>query len=161
MRPNLLITSGEEHEIFAGDNVPIPVAAARRHRDRNDHRNRDTRNGGPGNRDEPDRDLRDHRARERGAGGRVETGGTGTGRRPAPGRSWAGSPCSQNIERQDVGTSLRVTPTVGEQGGVMLELRVEVSSLAESAGGPGRRGRADDPADDVESTIRLAAARSR
>ena len=27
MRPNLLITSGKEHEIFAGDNVPIPVAA--------------------------------------------------------------------------------------------------------------------------------------
>ena len=28
MRPKLVMTSGEEHEIFAGENVPIPVGRA-------------------------------------------------------------------------------------------------------------------------------------
>ena len=85
IRPNLLITSGDEHEIFAGDNIPIPVSQS--------------------------------------AGGAAAI---------------AQSPSlttRKNIERQDVGTYLRLTPTVGEQGGVTLELNLEVSSLAESVAG--------------------------
>ena len=41
----------------------------------------------------------------------------------------------RNIERQDVGVSLRVKPTVGEAGGVRLELEVDVTSLAPSLAG--------------------------
>jgi general secretion pathway protein D len=37
---------------------------------------------------------------------------------------------SQTIERQDVGITVRVKPTLGEAGGVRLELDVNVSSLA-------------------------------
>jgi general secretion pathway protein D len=41
----------------------------------------------------------------------------------------------QNVERQDVGVRLRVKPTVGEAGGVRLELDVDVTALAPSAAG--------------------------
>jgi Flp pilus assembly secretin CpaC len=40
---------------------------------------------------------------------------------------------SRSIERQDVGVSLRVKPTVGKVGGVRLELEVDVTALAPSA----------------------------
>jgi len=101
LRPQLLLTSGDEHEIFAGDNIPIPVA------------------------------------------------------RTEPAGPDAALQVQQNVERQDVGTLLRVTPTVGEQGGVILELTVEVSSVRASEAG--------DVADvgptireiSVESVIRL------
>jgi len=92
LRPNLLITSGEEHEIFAGDNIPIPVA-----------------HSGTG----------------------TPTGTTGS----TVSQSTPSLVTRKDIQRQDVGTSLRLTPTVGEQGGVMLGLHVEVSSLSESAAG--------------------------
>jgi len=93
LRPQLLLTTGEEHEIFAGDNVPIPVASTPV----------------------------------------AQTGAAAPGSAPAE----TGSPLQvqQNIERQDVGTSLRVTPTIGAQGGVILELGVEVSSLRASEAG--------------------------
>ena len=42
---------------------------------------------------------------------------------------------SRSIERQDVGVSLRVKPTVGEAGGVRLELELEVTALAPTAVG--------------------------
>ncbi len=103
MRPRLLITSGDEHEIFAGDNVPIPVA-------------------------------------------RTETGGA---------QATVSLATQQNIERQDVGTSLRVTPTVGEQGGVTLELHLEVSSLRESQAGTVEEVGPTISQTTVESTIRL------
>jgi general secretion pathway protein D len=61
----------------------------------------------------------------------------------------------QNIERKDVGTSLRVTPTAGAQGGVILELRVEVSSLADSVAGPVERVGPTIRQTTVEATIRL------
>jgi general secretion pathway protein D len=97
MRPNLLITAGDEHEIFAGDNIPIPVASSG--------------TGAPG------------------ATGTEGTEGTGTVTQDPL------LTTQTNIERQDVGTSLRITPTVGEQGGVTLEMRVEVSALADSVVG--------------------------
>ncbi len=37
---------------------------------------------------------------------------------------------SQNVERQDIGIRLRLKPTLGEAGGVRLELDVNVSALA-------------------------------
>jgi type II secretory pathway component GspD/PulD (secretin) len=110
LRPTLLITSGEEHEIFAGDNVPIPVSSS-------------------------------------GAGGVGGTESTAT-RDPS-------LTVRQNIERQDVGTSLRLTPTVGEQGGVTLGLHLEVSSLGESAAGPVEEVGPTISQIIVESTIRL------
>jgi general secretion pathway protein D len=82
--PHLRMLSGEEQEIFAGNNIPIPVSTS-------------------------------------------DTPTTAT----LPG----GLPTfvtSRSIERQDVGVSLRVKPTVGEAGGVRLELEAEVTSLAPS-----------------------------
>ena len=85
MRPQLFITSGEEHEIFAGDNVPIPVAAPETPGPE-PHRNRDSRNGEP---------RKPGRARPRprtGSGTRRsrrnrKPAGRARGRRPAPGRT--------------------------------------------------------------------------
>ena len=85
--------------------------------------------------------------------GGTGTGTTGTGTDPFDG---TGLTVSQNIERKDVGTTLRVTPTVGERGGVMLELRVEVSSLAESVAGPVEEVGPTIRDTTIESTIRLA-----
>jgi general secretion pathway protein D len=41
----------------------------------------------------------------------------------------------QNIQRQDVGVTLRVEPSIGEAGGVWLKTLIEASSLAASAAG--------------------------
>jgi type II secretory pathway component GspD/PulD (secretin) len=70
------MVSGQEQEIFAGDNVPI----------------------------------------------RTE-------------QSQAGDPLQvrQNIERQDTGVTLRVTPTIGEEGDIHLDLTVEVSAVVPTA----------------------------
>jgi general secretion pathway protein D len=80
LRPRLTVISGEEHEIFVGENVPILTAST---------------------------------------------------------NATAADPLqtSQNIERQDVGVVLRVTPTLGELGSIVLELQVEVSALAPSQAG--------------------------
>jgi general secretion pathway protein D len=90
MRPHLRMLAGEEQEIFAGNNVPIPVST-------------------------------------------VSPAATTT--TPTPTTPATSSPfvTSQNIERQDVGVSLRVKPTVGEVGGVRLELELEVTALAPTA----------------------------
>ena len=80
MRPHLRMLAGEEQEIFAGNNIPIPVSKAAA----------DTASAFQTN---------------------------------------------QTIERQDIGIRLRVKPSVGEAGGVRLELDVEVSSLAPSVAG--------------------------
>ena len=82
MRPHLRMLAGEEQEIFAGDNLPIPVSNA---------------------------------ATEASPSNPFLT--------------------SRSIERQDVGISLRVKPTVGEAGGVRLELEVAVTALAPSLAG--------------------------
>ncbi|MEM7408705.1 MAG: secretin N-terminal domain-containing protein [Myxococcota bacterium] len=80
VRPRLLVTSGEEHEIFAGDNIPVPVSSTT-----------DTT---------------------------------------------IATQVRQDIERYDVGTSVRITPTVGAQGTIELDLAVEVTSLSASLAGP-------------------------
>jgi general secretion pathway protein D len=82
LNPSLFVASGEEHEIFAGSNVPVPVA-----------------------------------------------------------RTDAQNPLqvSQNVERQDVGLSLRVRPTAGQKGGVRLELDLDVSFIRNSLAGDARR----------------------
>ena len=99
IRPKLLVNSGEEHRIFAGNNIPIPV-------------------------------------------GRTVEG-------------QAATQVTQDIQRQDVGVTLELLPTVGQQGGVVLELRVEVSELGEPrAGDVGRVGPTLDEIS-VESLIRL------
>jgi general secretion pathway protein D len=82
MRPHLRMLAGEEQEIFAGNNVPVPVSSA---------------------------------------GSATTTGNV--------------FQTQKNIERQDVGINLRVKPTVGEAGGVRLELEVEVTQLAPSLAG--------------------------
>lgn len=97
LRPSLSLLSGEVHEIFAGDNIPVPTAEA-------------------------------------GATNALEI--------------------RQNIERQDVGTRLRVEPTVGTEGGVVLKLDLEISRVTASVQnvrevGPTIRERT------IESTIRL------
>jgi general secretion pathway protein D len=78
MRPNLLMVAGEEHELFAGANVPIPVE-----------------------RDEAEEAL-----------GQLQT--------------------TQDIERQDVGLRLRVTPTTGQRGSVRLDLQIEKTAVIDS-----------------------------
>jgi general secretion pathway protein D len=82
LNPSLFVASGQEHEIFAGDNVPVPVA--------------------------------------------------GTD---------AANPLqvSQNVERKDVGLTLRVRPTVGQEGGVQLDLDLDVSAIRESLAGDAER----------------------
>jgi type II secretory pathway component GspD/PulD (secretin) len=82
MRPHLRMLAGETQEIFAGNNVPVPVS-------------------------------------------KTSTATTTS----------QAFQTQKNIERQDVGVSLRVTPTVGEAGGVRLELEVEVTQLGPSLAG--------------------------
>jgi general secretion pathway protein D len=82
MNPTLLVSSGDEHEIFAGNNVPIPIA---------------------------------------------QTDATN----PLQVR--------QNVQREDVGLLLRARPTVGQEGGVRLELDVEVSAVSQSLAGDSER----------------------
>ena len=91
LRPNIIGVSGEEHELFAGNNIPVPVSS--------------------------------------GAG--ITTPDQiqeGTANVPF-------ATTQQNIERVDIGTRLRVKPTVGEEGVVTLELEVDVSELVASAAG--------------------------
>jgi type II secretory pathway component GspD/PulD (secretin) len=85
LRPRLTLISGEEHEIFAGENLPVPNSAS------------------------------------------------DAGSDPTP----TGNPLrtSATIERRDVGVSLRVKPTVPEEGPIALEVSIEVSTL--SGGRPG------------------------
>lgn len=92
LRPHLVGVTGEEHEVFAGDNIPVPSAS--------------TSNA-------------------------VAEDGTAIG----------GSPLdvTQNIERVDIGTRLRVKPTLGEAGDIRLEVSLEVSNLGESRTGPVER----------------------
>jgi general secretion pathway protein D len=75
MRPRLALISGEEQEIFVGDNVPILTEQA--------------------NATDP-------------------------------------LQVRQNVERQDVGIVLRVKPTLGEAGGIVLDVTAELSALAPS-----------------------------
>lgn len=99
IRPELLVNSGEEHRLFAGDNIPIPIGRA--------------------------------------VEGQVAT------------------QITQDIQRQDVGVTLQLLPTVGQQGGVVLELRVEVSELGESTAGDVERVGPTLDEISVESLIRL------
>jgi general secretion pathway protein D len=78
LSPRLKLISGEEHEIFVGESVPILTEQS---------------------------DATD----------------------PLQVR--------QNVERQDVGVVLRVKPTLGEAGGVVLELTLEVSAVVPSEAG--------------------------
>ena len=80
MRPHLLMTSGEQREVFVGNSIPVPVQQT---------------------------------------------------------DSGAANPLvvSQSVERQDVGITLRVTPTLGLAGGLLLELEVEVRAVADSVAG--------------------------
>lgn len=91
MRPHLRMLAGEQQEIFAGNNLPIPVST---------------------------------------------TGTAPTTTTPTT-TTTTSSPfvTSRSIERQDVGVDLRVKPTVGEAGGVRLELELEVTALAPNAVG--------------------------
>ncbi len=162
MRPELLLTSGHEHEIFAGDNVPIPVAAGAGTGTTTGIGTTTgtgtTGTGTTGTGTSPTETGTTSGIGNAALAAESETGGagtgtTGTGTDPFGGTGLA---VSQNIERKDVGTTLRVTPTVGERGGVMLELRVEVSSLAESVAGPVEEVGPTIRDTTIESTIRLA-----
>lgn len=78
LRPQLVVVSGEEHEIFSGDNVPVIQEQAE----------------------------------------------------PGP-----VTQTRQSVERHDVGTTLRVRPTIGQRGGVFLDLDVETSRITGSLAG--------------------------
>ena len=86
LRPHLVLLSGEESEIFAGLNLPIPVSTT--------------------------------------------SGATGD----SAGLNSATS-TAQNIERTDVGVSLKVKPTVGQTGAVKLEIDLRLSQLAAPVAG--------------------------
>jgi general secretion pathway protein D len=88
MRPHLLVLSGEEHELFSGNNIPIPVQSA-----------------GSTNAD----------------GSQAET--------------LVGPTIRQDILREDVGVRLRVKPTLGQEGTIMLQLDLEVSNVTQSLAG--------------------------
>jgi general secretion pathway protein D len=79
LRPHLLVASGEEQQIFVGDNIPVTVA----------------NNTAQGNVFQTRTD----------------------------------------VQRYDVGTTLRVRPTLGEQGVLQLDLRVETSQLGPPVAG--------------------------
>ena len=86
--PQLLARSGEEQELFVGNNIPIISA--------------------------------------------TQTSAAGT----TPSVSTADPlTISQNVERQDVGVTLRVEPTIPEQGPVRLELRLEFTALTAPVAG--------------------------
>jgi general secretion pathway protein D len=89
-RPTLTVTSGEEHELFVGNNVPIPISTS-------------------------------------GSTSVTNEDGTST---PAPINPLIQQ---QRIERQDVGVSMRLRPTVGEEGNVKLDLTFELSEVIPSA----------------------------
>jgi general secretion pathway protein D len=75
LRPHIVVISGDENEIFVGDNVPILSAQ--------------TNNTNP-----------------------LQT--------------------SQSVQRQDVGVDLKVKPTIGEAGGVVLDLELKISAIGPS-----------------------------
>lgn len=108
LRPNIVGVSGEEHEIFSGDNIPIPAAST----------------------------------------------STATAEDGTP---IQGSPLNvtQNIERVDVGTRLRIKPTLGEESIVRLELDLEVSQLTESRSGPVEEVGPSYANRDIEATLEL------
>ena len=78
LRPRLMMSSGEEQEIFVGENIPIPVAQ---------------------------------------------------------GNQLAATQTSTRVERQDVGINLRITPHLGVEGEVSLDLLLELSAVGESVAG--------------------------
>jgi general secretion pathway protein D len=92
LRPHIVGVTGEEHEVFAGDNIPVPSASTA-----------------------------------------ASTSGATTE---------DGTPIvdplqvTQTIERVDVGSMLRVKPTLGEDGAVRLEVVIEVSQVVASRAGP-------------------------
>jgi len=98
--PSLLVASGDEQEIFVGDNVPVPVANT---------------------------------------------------------ESFNSLSVSSSIERYDTGTTLRVTPTVGLEGRVQLELYVEVSRIGPWEAGDIRRVGPSFAERVVETTIQIPA----
>lgn len=81
-RPSLLLLEGEEHELFVGDNIPIPVS--------------------------------------QGSGAVAGVAGLTT---------------SQTIERYDSGLTMRVRPTLGGAGDVLLETHFEITSVVASITG--------------------------
>jgi general secretion pathway protein D len=164
MRPRLLITSGQEHEIFAGNNVPIPVARP------SGAGTGTLGTGTTGTTGTTGGGSTSGTATETTANGAIDlgnaaisttdgTGGTGTTGTGTTGITGTGAEPSlaiqQNIERKDVGTSLRVTPTVGAEGGVILDLRVEVSSIVDSVAGPVESVGPTIQQTTIESTIHL------
>jgi general secretion pathway protein D len=157
MRPNLLITSGHDHEIFAGDNVPIPVSQPSG--TGLGTLGTGTTGTGTTGTEATTTSTASGTGNAAIAGGSAETGTTGTGTTgtTGTGTGLVNSTLSvrQNIERKDVGTRLRVTPTVGDQGGVTLKLDVEVSSLAASVAGDVTKVGPTIKQTRIESTIRL------
>jgi general secretion pathway protein D len=68
-----------------------------------------------------------------------------------------GSPLEvrQDIERRDVGLQLDVRPTLGEEGGVRLELRIHQSRIAESLAGDSDRVGPSFAERDLSTIVRL------
>ncbi len=91
-RPNLTVMAGDEHELFVGNNVPIPVSS------------------------NPSTTV-------------TNEDGTTSAAVVNPLLQ------QQTIEREDVGMTLRIRPTVGEEGFVELQLTLEFSEVVPSAVG--------------------------
>ncbi len=86
LRPHLTALSGEEHTLFAGDNIPIPVAQA--------------------------------------GDALGETSADATAQEPE-----LSTAIRQQIQRQDVGVTLRLEPTAGQAGDVRVALELEITEL--------------------------------
>ena len=106
MRPHILAMSGEEHKIFVGSEIPVPVGSS--------------------------------------SGNNEEIGPLG-----ALGNQ-------QTIERKDVGVELIVKPTVGQEGVVILDLKVEISEMQSSLAGPVDQVGPTFAQRTIESSLRLA-----
>jgi len=87
MRPHIVAISGEDNELFMGNNIPIPVAS-----------------GAP-------------------AATTTADGAEATAPTLDP------LTTRQTIERQDVGTRIRIRPTLGEESDVLLEIDLELTEI--------------------------------
>lgn len=108
LSPKIIGVSGEEHEVFAGSNIPVPISA-------------------------------------------------GAPTAPADGTEVFVDPLaiSQNIERVDVGTRLRIKPTIGQEGNVRVELAIEVAEVIASAVGDVNEVGPTYAKRDLEATVEL------
>jgi len=106
LHPHIVAMSGEEHEIFVGSEIPVPIGSS---------------------------------------GSLAEPGGVDLGLSQR-----------QIIERREVGIRLRVKPTVGIEGTVILDLKLETSAIQSSIAGSVEQVGPTFAQRTLETTLRLS-----